>query len=99
MKHFLVKEDANWADEFDVASFKVIKAESKEDVIKKIEKERDSEYPMSFYFGTNEDIEIQSREELEKALEIKQITDEELKVIKKFFPNITSSAFGTNAIL
>lgn len=99
MKNFLVKENADYADEFSVSSFKIVKANSEKEIIDKIETEHNSKYPMSFCFGTNEDVIIDSREELEDVLDFQEISDEDVKVFERFFPNITKYAFGTNAIL
>ncbi|HSX49076.1 MAG TPA: hypothetical protein VLE44_02350 [Candidatus Saccharimonadales bacterium] len=59
------------------------------------EEDREDIYPISFGFGTNEDIEVDSRKELESNLTFKKITEEEYKVIKK----VLGEDFGLSAII
>lgn len=104
MNHYIAIEDSNWADEFDLQGMSLHKSDKKIREFKKeffdnIEKERrDDEkgiYPISFYFGTNEEVEIESREELEEAITFKTIKEEEYKIIKKVLGN----NFGLSAII
>lgn len=97
MKNFLVKEDGNWADEFDLAGFKILKKESLSKVKESLIDGR--EFPCEIYFGTNEAQEYSSKKEFFADLTIKEITEEEYRLLKKLFPGCDSYAFGTTAIL
>lgn len=97
MKHFLVKESGNWADEFDLAGFMIFKKESLSDLKKSLIDGR--EFPCEIYFGTNEAQEYSNEKEFFADLTIKEITEEEYKFLKKLFPGCDSYAFGTTAIL
>jgi hypothetical protein len=78
----LIKWDSNWADEMDIEGF-LITSKSSADSFKK--QLKDCDYSFEVCVGTNEDIEYGSGEELLKELTFKTITQEEAKVIKKFF--------------
>ena len=96
MKYYIVKIDVDYADEFDVQGFELIKSELDQKSFKKqyyddIEMFADGEdediYPIEGFFGTNENIRFENRKELEEGITIKEITEEEYKVIKKVLGN------------
>jgi hypothetical protein len=80
----LIKWDSNWADEMDIDGFMIVD-KTTSDKFKKQLKDYNSSFEV--YVGTNEDIEYGSGEELLKELTFKTITEDEAKVIKKFFGN------------
>lgn len=99
---YLVKEDSDWADEFGLQGFKIIGANSEEEVIEKVIRNctnEDEKFPVELYFGTNEFQEYDSKEDLINDLSIQEITEDDLKVFLKFFPDCGKSAFGTTAII
>jgi len=107
MKYFLVKENSNWADEFDLEGFKVFKSKSldslKSTLLSQFVAERgkteEDPFPTECSFGTNEYIEIESEEEFFESLTIIEINEDEYKCLKKLFPHCNDWAFGTTAIL
>ena len=78
----LIKWDSNWADEMDIEGFIITDKESANSFKKQLK-----DYVSSFEVcvGTNEDIEYGSGEELLSELKFKTITEDEAKVIQKFF--------------
>ncbi len=99
MSNYLVKESADYADEFNCEGFKVMQGESKKEIVQSLIDCRDGDFPMSCSFGTNEELHFENREEFEEALDIQKITDEDLKTLKKLFPDCDKFAFGTTGIL
>jgi hypothetical protein len=98
MKYYLVIESNDYADEFDIEGFKVFKSENEESL--EIQLIDDQEFPCEKYFGTNEAIEFETKEDFLESLSIVEITEEELKVLKKLFgKDITKYAFGTTSII
>ena len=85
-KNFLVTASNGWADEFTAKSFCIFEdttLEAVEETVKKIIAE-------GVYFGTNEGWE--EDELYSDEFEILEISQEEVTVLKKFFP---SGYFGT----
>ena len=99
MNNFLVKESADYADEFNCEGFKIIKGESKENVIDGLIENQGGDFPMECCFGTNESLQFDNKNEFIQALNIIQITDEEVTILKKLFPNCDKHSFGTTGIL
>lgn len=101
MKYYLVKEKANWADEFDIQGFKLFKSESiinlENQIIDSVTV--DEIFPTELYFGTNEWQEYESREDLLRDLEIIEISETQYMGILYLFPYCEQTAFGTTAIL
>ncbi len=93
---FLVKETANWADEFDIEGFKIMEANNKEELEEKIINNK--VFPCELYFGTNEWQDYNSKEQLLRDLEICEISDIEIKVFEKFFGKL-DRAFGVTSII
>jgi len=98
MKCYLVIEEDNYADEFDISGFRLYEAESEEELKKRIlddffgnyiedeEDEEDlqaTEFPINVYFGTNECIEIEDEEEFFRGLRIEEISYFEYTAIQR----------------
>lgn len=84
MKNYLIKFVADWADEMDVHGICIMS----EDELNKFKtywrkwfKENDS---FSCYVGSNEELEFYSLEDFEDTLEIHEVNDTEMAVLKKF---------------
>lgn len=84
MKKFLITQSACWADEFDTEGFCIREANSKKEVIDSLV-HPETEFPVERYFGTNESHEFQDKKEFLETLEVKEITDDEYKTLKKLF--------------
>jgi hypothetical protein len=93
MKKYLVIENSNYADEFDLQGYKIIEAESEQDLKNKILK--DKEFPCEFHFGTNEATKFETEEELFEALTIKELTDIEAITLI----DILGKRFGITSII
>lgn len=90
MKNYIVKFDDNYADEFDMEGFRLFKAES-EDAIKDSLVDERVTFPCERYFGTNEAMDYDSKEQYFNAISIVEISEEEFNIISKYFPR----GFGT----
>lgn len=100
----LVKFDDNWADEMDMDGFKLFN--SKEEWEKLIEDfvaqhkddhdcEEDEDLPsICISFGTNEDNEYDTMEELLRNFELVEVTDEEAAALEHIFPECVSHGYG-----
>ena len=76
----LIKFRCDYADEFDVYGLTVL-SESHYKFFKKC---LDAEiYPVSFYFGTNEELVFESKKEILRSLETDKISDEENDLLDK----------------
>ena len=96
---YLVKLEFDYADEFDVYGFQVLSDKEWQDMQEAIKR---TEYPQDFYFGTNEEIIIESAEELLRGIKAFEITESEAEVLKKFFAppyEGSSTSFGWTGIL
>lgn len=84
MSKLLISYSDNWADEMDIDGF-VIKEEKE---WKEIEKSLKAFKKSIFVgFGTNEDNEYRNGKNFLETIEVEKITDEEYKILKKFFPS------------
>ena len=92
-KHFLVIENSNYADEFDLQGYRLFKANSEEELKELLLEDRD--FPEEFYFGTNECIEIDSEEEFFDCLDIQEISKEQYKVLEK----LLGDSFGITSLI
>ena len=79
---YLVKYEFDYADEFDVYGFQILSDKEWENIQEAIKR---TTYPQEYYFGTNEEIIIDSADELLRGFKATKITDEEVEVFKKFF--------------
>ena len=78
---YLARFSSNWADEMDLDGFMVL--EDKEPLIEAIKEAL--EEPQEIYWGTNEYTDYQNANQLLSEISFTEITDEEAKVLKKFF--------------
>lgn len=99
MKYYIVKENSNYADEFDIEGFKLCQATSidqvKQDILEQYADEDGIDYPLELYFGSNESQSYNSEEELFNDLIIQEISEIEYNSIIK----ILGKSYGTRAIL
>ncbi len=91
----LIKYSGNWADEIDVSGYKLMTEDQWNEYLQDFKQkfEEDGEY--NFCIGTNEDVEYSSFKGFEAAFKVKDIDDQEAKVLKKhlgesfgFFPEL-----------
>jgi len=83
----------DYADEFDCEFFNIVTDdfwEQFKEVIKR------NKYPITVGFGTNEELEYDSAEDVLRNIEVKKITDEESEVIKRLLKK--DFGVGSNAI-
>ena len=100
MAYFLVKEDQDYSDEFNLQGFIVMASENTDTLKGDLLSNADIEgFPATKYFGTNEEIEVKSEAAFFKALKIRKITEEEFNVLVKLFPKCDSYAFGLTALI
>jgi len=78
----LVSWDTNWADEMDISGWSIM---TEKEATEFKEKLKNIKSWFTICVGTNEDIEYASGKDLLDELEFKKITEEEEKIIKKFF--------------
>jgi hypothetical protein len=78
----LITWDTNWADEMDIAGFKIVTETEANEFKEKLKNNKDW---FTICIGTNEDIEYGSGKDLLSELKFKKITEEEEIIIKKFF--------------
>jgi len=103
MPYVLLKEERDYADEFDTESFIVMSKDTFENYkditdnnIEKIFKESNS---LEMSFGTNEAHFIESGAEYWNSISMIEISDEEFNILKKLFGSINHNIvkFGTNS--
>jgi len=80
-KILLIFKD-DWADEMDVEGFDILSKEHWE--YKKIEIKA-TEFPRDVAFGSNQHLEYDDAEEYLKCFQVHEISDEEEKIIRKYF--------------
>ena len=90
MKHFLLKFEGNWSDEMDVYGFAILTEAHWN--YKKLEAQH-VEYPIEIGCGTNEDIIFESFKHYLSHFEVHEISDDEIKCLKKFFPDTVNYGF------
>ena len=81
MSEFLVKFNADYADEFNIKGFSIFSS------IKEWE-EYKAEFPdtdIRWCFGTNEQIEWETKEDFLKCFSIQELNSQESQIIKKLF--------------
>jgi len=76
---YLVKFEYNYADEFDVTGWRLMNQERMDKFNEGIEK---AKYPRECYFGTNEALVLETKEDILSALEIIEINDMEANVLE-----------------
>ena len=90
--YYLVKYDDNWADEVDIDGHTVLRQEE----FDKLNKALDKVGYLTFYVGTNEEIEYEN-DELVRPLEASLITPTQYRTLKLL--NIDSVGFAKSYIL
>ena len=91
-KNYLVIFDGNYADEFDVSGFDIKSGSTLSKIFDNLENYDDR---ISIYFGTNEDLEFESGQELLDSLTITELSDSDKEVLKRLF----GGAFGITNVL
>lgn len=82
----IVQWGGNWADEFDYDGFCIYKDKSEwEETLRKAKAYVEDNPGIELYYGTNEYIEFDSPEELDRLCTVTNITEAERKTIEKFF--------------
>lgn len=84
MGKLLIKFKGDWADEMDVYGFTIISEEKW--AFKKLEWEH-TPFPQECMVGTNEYVEYKDMQEYLKNFKVKEISEDEIKCIQKFFGN------------
>jgi len=84
-KYLLVKFDSNYADEFDVSGFTIMSQAAWEKHKVDAAKRFDSGCELEAYFGTNESLSWSHYDDYIKSFDVKELSDDELKTLKKFF--------------
>jgi hypothetical protein len=78
----LVKFNCDWADEFDVYGFTIIENDEWDKFMQAIE---NLDYPHESYFGTNEAIIFERRDDIIRSFKVVDITDQEADIFKRCF--------------
>ena len=82
MGYILVTLEKDYADEFTVFGFKIFTKRQWKSELKKFES---ITYPCEFYFGTNEMLEFDSFEDVQREFLVQDISKDEYEVFKKYF--------------
>lgn len=92
MGKVLVILDKDWADEFNVKGFSVMTEEELKQGKVKFEKALKGG-PVTVGFGTNEELEFENMQDLERNITVRKITPQEHSTLKKLFGG--DDDFGT----
>lgn len=79
-EYVLIVFDSNWADEVDIEGFKIVKKEYWENVKLGLE-HGDDLFPFSYSIGTNQEDEINTKEEFLRTFRAKEITEGEVSTL------------------
>ena len=90
MKKYLIKQNCDYADEFDTYRFFIKEGNSKKEVLESLINKK-CKFPVERYFGTNEAIEFDSKEEFFNSFEVEEISEYQYDVLKQLF----DGEFGT----
>ena len=82
---YLISFNDNWGDEMDVCGWGIYTEEEKNEYLESVSNYFKENGYCSIYVGSNQEIEYEDEKEFLNTLEIKEITDEEEKTIKKIF--------------
>lgn len=100
MKYYFGKWSSNWADEMTVDAFKILTEEEYEKfqysakILKKYEDVFfEEEFTVSI--GTNEEIEYENAEQFLESFNIKEISEDECKVLRKYGLSETEFAYSS----
>jgi hypothetical protein len=77
----LLQWDSNWADEMDISGFSIMGKSEWEDYKKMLK----NKGRFCICVGTNEEIDYHNGNELLKEISVKNISEDEVKTIQKFF--------------
>lgn len=95
-KFYVLKYEDNWADEMDIQSFLIL---NEEDKIKYYDKAKENldklNKKLIICLGTNEEIIFEKSADFIKTLKIKEISETEANIIKKYI----GKKFGPSDIL
>lgn len=78
----MLKGAFDWADEFDVYGLEMVTEEQWNWTNKLLDS---LDYPFTQYFGTNQDIEFNSKEDILCDIKVIEITEDEIATFKKVF--------------
>ena len=78
----LLKFEMDYADEFDVYGFRVVTDQEWDKFLKVIEC---LSFPLEAYFGTNEQVVFENKEEILQAFKMEKISLDDEKVLTKLF--------------
>lgn len=92
MKHYLYKFSDNWADEMDLEGFAVLTETEKDMALAKIRKQYKKGGTLCF--GTNEDNEYDSLQDIINCISFKEISKSEYTTIKKVFGSNSMGEIG-----
>jgi len=81
-KYYLVEWDSNWADEIDVTGFAVFKGEDLKQYKEKLQQHKSN---ITFYIGTNEEIEYKNGQAVLDDLTITEIEFSDFRTIQYLF--------------
>ena len=81
MKKLLIKFKGNWADEADFVGFKIM---SKAEWNYKVKEVQFCDFPHESSVGTNQYIDFESPEDYLRHFDVREISEAEEKIIKKF---------------
>lgn len=84
MTDVLIKYDGSWADEIDLQGFLVMTREEWKTHLTLV-KRFHGETEFEIYIGTNENITFTGFEDYKDSFEVKNLTDEEATILRKFF--------------
>ena len=79
---FLVKTGYNWADEMDVEGFCLMRAAEYEYLLQEI---KAIQYPIDWYFGTNQYIEFENAEEILRSFDVSVLNIGQAEFVKDKF--------------
>lgn len=90
----LLKFEADYADEFDVYGIELVSEKQWEWTLKMLDT---VDWPHEKYFGTNEALEFESKEDFLRCFKVITVNDDEASVITKLFGNNYNSSvsYGT----
>lgn len=99
-KYVFIKYDMDWADEFDLEGFGIMEESEWEEMDRDIRNHfENDEGSISSSFGTNEDIELDSVSDWDRALKVSHITEAEAKFLHEKFSygDFKTFNFGTGS--
>ena len=83
--YLFIEYNSNWADEMDVNGFFITTKELWDERVEAFRKHFEDEPFLTYYVGTNEEIEYLMFEDVLNDFTITEITEEEAKVLDKLF--------------